>query len=245
MGSLAIFTVWVPRIGSVYRSSVTGCPMRFGLARLWVNVMNSHFSGSAVRPFQYSHRSTCEYPSVAESVAPRTVTDVVYIAPSSTYMVRSLRAHILVISNKLVVYIMDKMGDKGDSCGVPLVISNDSETCPPPLSMAVLEDKKDSVQAHMPGGKPLSRKICMACAGLTLSKKPEMSKRSRAPAHFAAQVAYILWTKALTASTAEWCGRDPNWVMGRRSCAWMSSFILLVTIFSRSLPAHSMREMGR
>jgi hypothetical protein len=245
MGSLATFTVWAPSIGSVYRNSVTGCPIRFGLAWLWVKVMNSHFSGSAVRPFRCSHRSTWEYPSAAESVAPRTVADVVYIAPSSTYMVRSLRAHVLVISSRLAVYIADKMGDRGEPYGVPLVISKDLETCPPPLSVVVLEDRKDFVQAHMPGGKPLSRKIWTVRAGLTLSKKPEMSKRSRAPTRFAAWVACIRWTKVLTASTAEWCGRDPNWVMGRRSCAWMSSFIRLATIFSRSLPAHSMREIGR
>jgi hypothetical protein len=81
MGSLATFMVRVPRIGSVYCSSVTGCLIKFGLVRLWVKVINSHFSGLAVRPFRYSHRSTCEYPSAAESVAPRTVADVAYIAP--------------------------------------------------------------------------------------------------------------------------------------------------------------------
>jgi hypothetical protein len=70
--------------------------------------------------------------------------------------VRSLRAHVLVISSRLAVYIADKMGDKGEPCGIPLVISKDSETCPPPLKVAVLEDRKDSIQAHMPGGKPLS-----------------------------------------------------------------------------------------
>ena len=219
MGSLATFTVWVPRTGSVYCSSVTGCPIKFGLVRLWVKVMNSHFSGSAVRPFRYSHRSTCEYPSAAESVVPRTVADMAYIAPSSTYMVRSLKAHVLVISNRLAVYIMDSMGDKGEPCGVPLVISKDSETCLPPFSIAVLEDRKDSIQAHMPGGNPLSWNIWTVRAGLILSKKPEMSKRSRAPARFAVRVAYIRWTRILTASTAEWCGWDPNWVMGRRSCA--------------------------
>jgi hypothetical protein len=126
------------------------------------------------------------YPSVIESVAPLMVNDMAYIALLSTYMVRSLRVHVLVISSRLVVYIADNIGDKGEPCGVPLMISKESKVCPPPLSMAVLADRKDSIQAHMPRGKPLSQKICTVWAGLTLSKKPEMSKSNRAPVCFAA-----------------------------------------------------------
>ena len=156
---------------------------------------------------------------MTKSDAPLMVTDMVYIAPSSTYMVRSLKAHVLIISSRLAVYIVDNMGDRGEPYGVSLMISKDSETCLLPLSVAVLEDKKDSVQAHMLGGKPLSQNICTAHAGFTLSKKPEISKRRRALTRFTAWVACMQCIKAVVASIAEWCSWDPNWVMGKSSCA--------------------------
>jgi len=129
-------------------------------ASVGVKVMNLHFSGSVVKLFLYSHWSTCVYLSVTESVAPLMVDDVAYMAPLLMYMVRSLRAHVLVISSRLAVYIADSIGDKGEPCGVPLVIAKESEVCPLPLSVAVLTDRKDSTQVHMPGGKPLSQNIC-------------------------------------------------------------------------------------
>jgi len=185
------------------------------------------------------------YPLAADSAAPFTVVDVTYIAPSSTYMVRSQRDHLLVISKRLAVYIADRMGDRGEPCGVPLIISNGSDTCPPPLRVAVRAERKDSTQAHIPVGKPLSLNICMAQVGLRLSKKPEMSNSRRAPARLATLVAYMRWMRVAAVSITEWWGWDPNCVIGSRSCAWMSSLILLETIFSRSFPAHSIREMGQ
>ena len=138
------------------------------------------------------------------------IADVAYMALLSMYMVRSLRVQVLVISSRLAVYIADRIRDNGEPWGVPLEISKSSEVCSLPLSMAFLADKKDLTQVHMPGGKPLSQKIYTVRAGFTLSKKPEISKRRRAPTHFAAQVACIQCTKVAAASTAKWCGLDPN-----------------------------------
>jgi hypothetical protein len=79
------------------------------------------------------------------------------MAPSSTYIVRSRNDHVFVISKRLAVYIAERIGDKGEPCGVPLVISKGWDSCPPPLSVAFLTERKDSTQVHIPDGKPLLR----------------------------------------------------------------------------------------
>jgi hypothetical protein len=57
---------------------------------------------------------------------------------------------------------------------------------------ALLPVRKEWVQAQMEGGNPLFRRIAVARSGLTLSKKPEMSNKSKALAWPVAMVPWIL-----------------------------------------------------
>ena len=64
------------------------------------------------------------------------VHEVVYIAPSSTYMVRSLCVHCVVDSKRLAVYRADRIGESGDPGGVLWVIAKGSDEKSPIFSTA-------------------------------------------------------------------------------------------------------------
>ena len=53
--------------------------------------------------------------------------EVVYIALSLMYMVRSLCSHCFVMFRRLVVYSAERIGESRDPCGVPCVMPNGSD----------------------------------------------------------------------------------------------------------------------
>jgi len=70
---------------------------------------------------------------------------------------------------------------------------------------AFLPVRKERVQVHTEGGKPLFHKISVARSGLMLSKKPEISNNNNAPAWPVATVPWILWTRLIRALTFTAC----------------------------------------
>jgi hypothetical protein len=102
-----------------------------------------------------------------------------------------------------------------------------------------------NTQQHTPKGKPLSWKSWAIYSRLRLSKNPKMLKSRSTPAQFAAQVAWILWTRVVTASIVLWWGLKPNWVAGRMLKLRMLALILLAMIFSSAFPVHSRRLIGQ
>ena len=73
------------------------------------------------------------------------------------------------------------MGDRGEPCGVPLWMLKGAETVVPIFSETNHPMRNECVHQHTLSRKPFSRSTCVAHSGLMLSKKPEMSKRRRAP----------------------------------------------------------------
>jgi hypothetical protein len=114
-------------------------------------------------------------------VAVIVVLAVAKIAPSSTYMVRSLCSQVVADSIRLAVYRADKIGDRGEPWGVPCVIPKGWVEKSPILSVARRFAMKFLTHLTTPEGKPLSLKILAVRSGFRLSKKPEMSNRRRAP----------------------------------------------------------------
>jgi hypothetical protein len=104
--------------------------------------------------------------------------------------------------------------------------------------------RNDRVHLHTLFGKPFYWNTCVAHSELTLSKKPEMSKRRRAPMLPICLVVWILCMSVVMVSMALCFGWDPNCDMGRRLVEIISAFTLLATIFSKSLATHSKRLMG-
>ena len=95
---------------------------------------------------------------------------------------RSQKVHIFDASRSEDVYKVDKTGDRGEPCGVPVVMLKGSEVYIPKLREAIWPVKKERVQSHILEGNPRLCSVCVAQRGLTLSKNPEMLKRRRVPA---------------------------------------------------------------
>ena len=55
----------------------------------------------------------------------------------------------------------DRTGESGEPCRVPLVMLKGSDVYVPKLSEAIQLVRKERVQAHMLGGKPRLRKVCV------------------------------------------------------------------------------------
>jgi hypothetical protein len=143
------------------------------------------------------------------------------------------------------MYSTERMGERGDPWGVPLWMLYGSNVVEPILSDTFHPFRKERTQSQTCCGKPLRQKTWVTRSGLTLLKKPDMLKSSKAPTLPVALVAYMRCTRVAMVLTALWCGCDPNCDMDRRLAEIMSAFTLLVTIFSRSLAVHLRRLIGR
>jgi hypothetical protein len=71
----------------------------------------------------------------------------------------------------------ERTGEIGDPWGVPTSESIGSESAPLNLRRTLLSARKDSHHLTISGAKPKSLISCTSLGRLTLSKKPEMSKR--------------------------------------------------------------------
>jgi hypothetical protein len=137
------------------------------------------------------------------------------------------------------------MGDRGEPYGVLLCTSYGTKRVEPILRETDRPVRNERVHRHTLSGKPFCQKTCVTCSGLTLLKKPEMSKRRRAPTLLVWQVACILCMRVAMVLMVLCCRRELNCDIGRRSAEMISAFTLLATIFSKSLAMHSRRLMGR
>ena len=108
------------------------------------------------------------------------VAELAYIAPSSTYRLRSWWTHLSVISRRSVVYKAERMGGRGNPYGVLCWMWNRSNVWLPILRDAVCCVRNDLVHFLTDAGKPLSHRTSTARSGLRLSKKPDMSNIRRA-----------------------------------------------------------------
>ncbi len=80
---------------------------------------------------------------------------------------------------------------------------------------------------------------------LILSKKPEMLNNRRVPMLPVACMAWMQWTRVVTAFMVVWWSLNLNCNMGMSWLVSMSIFTHFTTIFSISLPVHSSKLMGR
>jgi hypothetical protein len=78
-----------------------------------------------------------------------------------------------------------------------------------------------------------------------LSEKPEMSKRREAQTSPLAWAVRMSCWRQRPASTVEDAFLPLNWVVGTSSWKLMSKRMRVERIFSRSLPRHPRREIGR
>ena len=88
--------------------------------RLGANEMNSDLSGSALRPFRVSHPVISEKPFLTSSAEWMCVTPQLKMAPSSTYMLRPRRFHVVLMNfSKGEVKRAERIGVRGEPWGVP------------------------------------------------------------------------------------------------------------------------------
>jgi hypothetical protein len=80
---------------------------------------------------------------MAEAMAAVVALETLNIAPSSTYRVRSRCIHHKARSRRDAVYRAERMGDKGELCGVLLCMWQGSERVEPILSVTDHPVRKD------------------------------------------------------------------------------------------------------
>ena len=91
------------------------------------NTITSVLSASVDRPLHASHLSVVSSFDMACSVALRGVAETARIAPSSTYIESAACTHALLACSKNDVKRAERMGERGEPCGVPSGIGNGSE----------------------------------------------------------------------------------------------------------------------
>ena len=102
-------------VGSVYAVSLTVGPRYLGGEK----IITSVFSASVERPLRASHLSDSSSLETACSVALRGVADTARMAPSSTYMESAACSHDLLVCKRNDVNKAERIGERGDPCGVP------------------------------------------------------------------------------------------------------------------------------
>src|SRR5712675_2953455 len=140
---------------------------------------------------------------------------------------------------------MERMGDTGDPCGVPMLISKGSKSDLLNLRHTFWSSRKDLHHWMISGAKP---RFCISCTSLaqfTLSKKPETSNRHMpvlSPAVCAFWMSCIRHSPVLMVKDTS-C--PLNWFVGIRSSCMISWYISHATAFLTNLPRHSRRVMGQ
>ena len=109
----------------------------------------------------------------------------------------------------------DRMGDKGEPCGVPSGTTKGSMSVESRRMEAVRLVRNEKTHFTRFGGKPFLLKMSRALLASIWSKNPEMLKRMRAAWWPDLLVAWILWTRVRAASVVQCWGLEPNWLLGR------------------------------
>jgi hypothetical protein len=130
-------------------------------------VISSVFPGSALSPLAVSQQRTSSYPIRAEVTAAWVVAEMAYMAPSSTYNMRSLWDQHIAMSRREAMYKANKMGERGEPCGIPLWTAHGAEVCVPIFRDTVCPVRKEWTQSHTYMGKPLRWNICVVRSGFT------------------------------------------------------------------------------
>ncbi|EPS97482.1 hypothetical protein FOMPIDRAFT_1081517, partial [Fomitopsis schrenkii] len=108
-------------------------------------------------------------------------------------------------------YMMDRIGEVGDPCGIPFLTARSSPRMPSRHMAASLLLRNAAVHCTSWRGRCFARMTLRSRSWLTKSKNPLMSKVSADITRPWFCAASTLCTNVSIASSAELAGRPPNW----------------------------------